>query len=990
MIENRPKILNLINKLNKNKVNKIDYDNLSTKVDDNTSAIDEIANNEVRVELVKQTTEETINQYIEDGTIANLTLEDNSIETIKYKNESVTEEKIDKNLINELRYVYDENGKKYVVKADENGNIVLNRIYEAFPNKEWVSSIKISSYEKLDYSYSHNDIKVTDDYNNEDIIGRQNGFSPYKIFPITTNEGAILKYTASKARGILENNTSGAYTFITQTISDEIKAYASNIGSQWPYLKFQNIYSSETQWKSIQCSANNLPYYNTTGGQSTYSKSVWSDDLNNFKANINNWVYSIAAIVLEENGKINFYYGNELIVTIDAPEDFLKWDWSWLDNIYNSSFMTNFLKINRFIILNDSINEQDLEDYYLSLIPSQKMEDIICQTNICLQPGEQNNLYYQIIPEGLDKKIKIGVSDSSIINFLDGKIIAIDKGKTKITLSGDAIEKNIEILVGEQISNLDDIINERSINNIQIINPINEMEVGDEYVLYAVGLSNNTIPYSVYDSNLLTMESSDSSVISVQFGTLKALKISSANIIISNLQKNISITLNITVKESWLKAIPNRDIYYVSDRQFDIYNNKTNADKTTVGIQNALDFAKGENYKKIVFNTGEYLLNGDYGLINIPSDLIVDFNNSKFYLEFSEKTKNGYSMITMNNCVHSALLNATFYAENYVQTGGSKSNTTLVIKGDSIRCLIDNCHFWHSSGFNVGCNYTRLNLSGFRLSNVEQGNLLEDGTNDDVNIENAYRTIDFIDISDLGNTIGLGNMQGFQGYLYMSARIYHIFFFNEEKTFISSLKNCIQYQEYIKPSNAKYCKIVFFQSTMPTSSDPDFKSIAHLYTLAQPKHTLFKNCSFKYAVMTGISPQGGINTILDNCLFEDNGSADPYAHIDWEDGRNHIQGHVVKNCTFNRINNTFRCGITAPAGRDIVFRNNEVNNGSFSFSSETQNARIYKNIFNNVNISLASKTDCAFCGNISSTNFTTGNVLEGMQIINKDNLILNE
>lgn len=52
------------NKLNKNKVNKTDYDNLTKKVDDNTSAINEVANSKVRVELVKQTTEQTINQYI--------------------------------------------------------------------------------------------------------------------------------------------------------------------------------------------------------------------------------------------------------------------------------------------------------------------------------------------------------------------------------------------------------------------------------------------------------------------------------------------------------------------------------------------------------------------------------------------------------------------------------------------------------------------------------------------------------------------------------------------------------------------------------------------------------------------------------------------------------------------------------------------------------------------------------------------------------------
>ena len=98
--------------LNKNKVDKDVYniftENINKKVDGNTSAIDEIANNEVRVELVEQTTKSTINKYIEDGTIANLTIEDNSIETIKYKDKSVTEEKIDENLINELRYIYDE------------------------------------------------------------------------------------------------------------------------------------------------------------------------------------------------------------------------------------------------------------------------------------------------------------------------------------------------------------------------------------------------------------------------------------------------------------------------------------------------------------------------------------------------------------------------------------------------------------------------------------------------------------------------------------------------------------------------------------------------------------------------------------------------------------------------------------------------------------------------------------------------------------------
>ena len=176
------------------------------------------------------------------------------------------------------------------------------------------------------------------------------------------------------------------------------------------------------------------------------------------------------------------------------------------------------------------------------------------------------------------------------------------------------------------------------------------------------------------------------------------------------------------------------------------------------------------------------------------------------------------------------------------------------------------------------------------------------------------------------------------------------------------MKYCVQYQVYDLPENAKYVKIVFFQDSAPTKGDPDFNSIAHLYSMGNPKNIVFKGCRFAYAVMTGFCPQGGIGVIVDQCTFEDNGSADPYSHIDWEDGRIHIQGHIVKNCTFISINSTFKSNITDCNSRDVVFRNNQINGGKFSLTSECVNTRIYHNNFSGCTISLASKSDMIYAG----------------------------
>ena len=76
-LENNEKIKDIIAKLiiNKNNIENI------------TSQLDTIANKGTTVEVLERVTKEEINKQIQDGTIANLTIENNSITWDKFKNE---------------------------------------------------------------------------------------------------------------------------------------------------------------------------------------------------------------------------------------------------------------------------------------------------------------------------------------------------------------------------------------------------------------------------------------------------------------------------------------------------------------------------------------------------------------------------------------------------------------------------------------------------------------------------------------------------------------------------------------------------------------------------------------------------------------------------------------------------------------------------------------------------------------------------------------
>lgn len=885
---------------------------------------------------------------------------------------SITEAKLSESLagkISSAGYVYDEDGAKYSM-AVVDGEIVLTRVYEQFPGKEIVAEFTPEDCVAIDGATGYVRYKL---YN------RATGEWNRLYFSSTDAGGAVQPFVdnqsvSTKARDMLLANSTGAvsFVFVTKCPSPGISMGTSDqyLGSTTGFFGF----FGSNGWDSLAVKLG-VKYVNTSGESATFTLSKTELETKYSETAYENgrWTEKIVAFSFNADGTISVLY-DDMEMYKATISDWQSWDWeNEFEVSFKSTWIVNYGALqnhDRVMIVNDAITLQDLADYYNYIKLTKPATGIAAQDAIYMQPGDEVKLYAKASPDGTADTIKAEIADQTVAEYDGERITGLKNGSTTLKLTAGSITKDVQIYVGQQTG--ETITSERTIAEIAIANPVSELQVGDEWALYAIAKVADAVPYDVADDNIVTMSSSAPDVVAVEFGVLRARAPGTATITVADHTGTVTTTMEVTVVAADDFLVPERDTYRVNDRTHNIYNDGTHPQETTVGLQAALDYAAEQNYRKIVFNPGTYLCNADYGVLTIPSGMIVDFNGAEIHLEYGSQAAAGYTFITIDGGAKTVLRNLTVYAENAVQTGRSTNDVTLCIKGDSSRVRVENCAFLDSPGFNVSCHYTRTAVVGFKLSNVEAGGINDDGTPETETASGRFRAKDYIDISKIGATFGLGNMQGYQGYLYMRARLYDIYFYDADKNLISSIKDCVQYQQYDKPDGAAYCKIVFYQADAPTSGDPDYASIAHIYTATQPRFCTFKDCRFERAVMTGLSPQGCIALTLDGCIFADNGSADPYAHIDWEDGRQHMQGHIVRDCSFAQSASKWHCNVEAPGGgRNIVMHGCTVQGGSVSVGSESQNWRMYHNDFRGTTVSLASKGDMVFAGNIVKAAPTT-------------------
>lgn len=556
-------------------------------------------------------------------------------------------------------------------------------------------------------------------------------------------------------------------------------------------------------------------------------------------------------------------------------------------------------------------------------------------------------------------------NNETVIEIDNGFIIAKEDGTAEIIIS---VKNGSSVFSASITAEVKDIIYDisstRTATGITIARKTDTIEIGEEFALQSYILSQVTAdhpyPYGYSDDNLVKYSSDNPSVCRVKNGVLFGASTGTANITVSDIDGLVSESFSVQVVEATSLEYTEDEVWTINAEDYDW----TDAEATTLAIIEIVEKAKEDGMKKVVFPNQIYNVSPDYGTVNIPTQMILDFSDGIIRIEESNLTTSGYQMFLFQDTEYSSIENAIIYGERDLISGtGAESCQSIFFAGYNYKSGLKDCTISKSPGFNIGAMDKNLVRVPFKLTALETGGIDDNGQ--DMEESYAFRNSGYMNISSIGSQFGFGNMQGYQGYLYLSARCYDIFFYDADYNFISSLNNCIQYYMYDKPTNSVYARIVFRQASTPTSCEADFGGIAHIYSMNRSNKCYIKNCVMEDNYSTAIQPNGGESWLIENCTFKNNGYRDPASHIDWEDGRNNSKGHILRNCTFEGGG-----AVTAVGADGLAIHNNIFTSVPLTIGSEVQNSRIWLNQFVGSKVTISPKTDEVFSQNYGTDGAT--------------------
>ena len=553
--------------------------------------------------------------------------------------------------------------------------------------------------------------------------------------------------------------------------------------------------------------------------------------------------------------------------------------------------------------------------------------------------------------------------------YIDGRKVLGYVGNTvhKVSIF---IEKIVKIFTQQR----------KTVNGIVICNPISNITVGDEYALMAYLLPAN----NMLNDNLVVISSSNPSVITIEYGVLKAVSVGTARITVEDYDRKYRKSISIAVTEKEISTISESEIYTVNASNYEISIDGTNDVATTNGIISAIAFASNNGYKKIIFPKGKYTVTPEVAtnptkyVIDIPSNLIVDFNNSTVNISPTDISLTGYRMFTfgaINHCENSSIINTNIVGDILTNSNKPDKLSEFCISVhfyDATNCGLDNCDLSYSAGHNISSlRYPKTTdaMKPILGSNTEAGKYDEYGN--EVTIEKWWRTINKIDISALYGSFELGNIEGYSGYTALVARLYDICFYDINNKFISSIQNCLQFYRYELPIDAYYCSISFHQTNQPSGDIGGIYgglgTVATIYTNTEPLYCYIRKCNIHHNHDLGMAITGGKHWYIEKNTFEENGYHYNFAvnsDIDIEDGWDSCNNIVIRNNTFNSS-----IGIVMVSSINTIIHDNVFNNSTQILGAESgtngrvQFFRIYKNTYTGTTVSIVVQNECVLAEN---------------------------
>ncbi|VEF49056.1 SPBc2 prophage-derived uncharacterized protein yorA [Bacillus freudenreichii] len=385
--------------------------------------------------------------------------------------------------------------------------------------------------------------------------------------------------------------------------------------------------------------------------------------------------------------------------------------------------------------------------------------------------------------------------------------------------------------------------------------------------------------------------------------------------------------------------------YLIELNRWNIKNDGTDAVNTSIGINNALNWAAQEGYAEAVLPNGIYLIN-ETNPIQPPS--FLTFNLGGATLKIRDNNLPGYAVVSFKNRQkHARVTNGKIEGDRYTHsyTGGGTHEFGLGVELRlGVRYItIDNLEIYNTTGDAI-LGITSYGGIGGGFPQL-QGNLEQGGINtangslttDTNRIRSKVKIPMNTQIKNLGYFGLYGDSFGGIGKEIIT-NTYDVVFYKSDDTFLSSKVDLNFFDEVEVPQDAGYAKVVLHQSNIPSTSgntivirSPEF-----------PKHVYIKNCHLHHCRRLGIAVCGMKHCYISGCEIHNISGTAPQGAIDIEDGYDLNQYIYMDG---NNIYDNKSYNIIAVAGRHISITNNKIRSGIFTINPGVDKGLVTNNYF---------------------------------------------
>lgn len=315
--------------------------------------------------------------------------------------------------------------------------------------------------------------------------------------------------------------------------------------------------------------------------------------------------------------------------------------------------------------------------------------------------------------------------------------------------------------------------------------------------------------------------------------------------------------------------------------------------------------AIGEN-AYVSISKGEYAFDLTETNYDLPSGVVLDFNNSKITVSSSVETYKGFRFLGNFN----GIKNATFKGVDMGSDSSFTEACTLLNIYAGNYHKVEKLKFEDVAGFNIVLGtwnrwmYTKPNSTSSQWKATNTANGYIDNSGNVVESTESWCTsemVECIETSDRSYGVGQSGM-----WIPTTVRLYDIAFYDTDGNFIELRKDQQYFRKYYYPENAKYVRYCIYQTNEPTEhTEADDYCIMRMMmgNSTVEEYPCVKECMIDNIVhknhMSGGFSMVGISqdTHINRMLAPNNGWANAWA-FDIEDNWNSALACVVSHSYF--------------------------------------------------------------------------------------------